>query len=87
VVVRIDPTGPAPRIAGNIQTAQLGGYPACCGQVVAADGDGGVWFLLQRSAGVGAQADQVVLVDEAGTTAGEPVPLGEIGRADSIVFG
>jgi hypothetical protein len=87
VVVRIDPTGPTPRIAGNIQTAQLGGYPACCGPVLAADGDGGVWFLLQQTGGIGGQTDKVVRVDEAGTTAGEPVDLGEGAAAESIVFG
>jgi len=87
VVVRIDPTGPTPRIAGNIQTSQLGGYPACCGPVLAADGDGGVWFLLQRTSGIGGQTDKVVRVDEAGTTPGEPVDLGEGAGAESIVFG
>jgi hypothetical protein len=87
VVVRIDDSGPDPRIAGNIQVPQLGGYPMCCGPVVAADGSGGVWFLLRPSAGIGVAADEVVLVDEAGTSAGEPVPLGEGASATGITFG
>jgi hypothetical protein len=87
VVVRIDPSGPTPRIAGNVQVAQLGGYPACCGPVLAADGDGGVWFLLQETSGVGGQTDEVVRVDEADTTAGEPIDLGQGASARSIVFG